>query len=136
MKDHLKIVAAVGLLLATMPFATSSQETPRVRLLLQKDLSSYAGADLLVSVGEVTLAPGAVGPKHRHPGPTFVYVAAGSIEAEFEGVPLRTYHTGETIYENPRQLHISTRNPSQTEPARLLVFHLSHKGEALTQPEK
>ena len=136
MKSCLRVMASVALLLAAVSFPTNSQETPQVKLLLQKDISSYAGGDMLLSVGEVTVAPGAVGSKHRHPGPTFVYVLAGSVEAEFEGVPLRTYHTGETIYENARQLHISTRNPSQSEPARLLVFHLSHKGEALTQPEK
>ncbi|HKW56730.1 MAG TPA: cupin domain-containing protein [Candidatus Acidoferrum sp.] len=135
MKTCLGIVI-VALLLIAAPSATNSQEAPRLKLLLQKDLSSYAGGDMLLSVGEVTLPPGAIGSKHRHPGPTFVYVLAGSIEAEFEGTPLRTYQTGETIYENARQLHISTRNPSQTEPARLLVFHLSRKGEALTQPEK
>ena len=136
MKNCLKASAIVMFLLAALPLATNSQEAPHVRLLLQKDISNYAGGDMLLSVGEVTLAPGAVGTKHRHPGPTFVYVLAGAIEAEFEGVPLRTYHRGETIYENARQLHISTRNASQTEPARLLVVHLSHKGEALTEPEK
>lgn len=136
MKRCLRVMASVALLLAAVSFPTNSQETPQVKLLLQKDISSYAGGDMLLSVGEVTVAPGAVGSKHRHPGPTFVYVLAGSVEAEFEGVPQRTYHTGETLYENARQLHISTRNPSQTEPARLLVFHLSHNGEALTQPEK
>lgn len=136
MRSCLRVLASVALLLPAVSFPTNSQETPQVKSLLQKDISSYAGGDMLLSVGEVTVAPGAVGSKHRHPGPTFVYVLAGSVEAEFEGVPLRTYHTGETIYENARQLHISTRNPSQSEPARLLVFHLSHKGEALTQPEK
>lgn len=136
MNTCLRAMAFVVLLLILVPFATNSQEAPQVKLLLQKDISSYAGGDMLLSVGEVTLAPGAVGSKHRHPGPTFVYVLSGAIEAEFEGAPLRTYQVGETIYENARQLHISTRNPSQTEPARLLVFHLSHKGEPLTQPEK
>ena len=37
--------------------------------------------------------------------------------------------------EGPKQLHISTRNPSRTEPARILVMHLSRNGETLTQPE-
>ncbi|HYL62571.1 MAG TPA: cupin domain-containing protein [Candidatus Methylomirabilis sp.] len=136
MKTWLKAVAVVVLLLAAAPFAINSQEAPRTKLLLQKDISNYASGDMLLSAGEVTLAPGAVGSKHRHPGPTFVYVLSGTIEAEFEGVPLRTYQAGDTIYENPRQLHISTRNPSKTEPARILVVHLSHKGEALTEPEK
>jgi hypothetical protein len=58
------------------------------------------------------------------------------VEAEFEGVPLRIYRAGGTMNEGPKQLHISTRNPSKTEPARILVMHLSRNGETLTQPEK
>lgn len=129
------VLAAAGLFLIA-PRQTSSQDAFKVKPLLQKDISKYAGADLQFSVAEISLAPGATGTKHRHPGPTFVYVLAGDLEAEFEGVPPRTYRTGETIYEDPRQLHISTRNPSKTEEARILVVHLSRNGEVLTEPEK
>ena len=130
------VKAAMILLLLSAPMQTSSQDAFKAKELLQKDISKYAGGDMLLSVAEITLAPGATGMKHRHPGPTFVYVLAGEVQAEFEGVAERTYHTGETMYEDPRQLHISTRNPSKSESARILVFHLSHNGEALTQPEK
>jgi quercetin dioxygenase-like cupin family protein len=136
MKNCVKAVMMLLLLPLSAPRQTSSQDMFKTKELLQKDLSNYAGGDLVLSVAEIALAPGATGTKHRHPGPTFVYVLAGSLEAEFEGVPLRTYHAGEAIYEDPHQLHISTKNPSQTEPARILVYHLSHKGEALTTPEK
>jgi quercetin dioxygenase-like cupin family protein len=136
----MKIIAGLAFVTACFvliaPRQTSSQDAFKVKELLQKDISKYANSDLRISVAEITLAPGANGTKHRHPGPTFVYVLAGDVEAEFEGVPARTYHTGETMYEDPRQLHISTKNPSKTEPARILVVHLSHNGEALTEPEK
>ena len=128
-------LVAVGFLLLLLTGRTASEEAFKTKVLLQKDISRYAGKDMQLWAGEITLAPGATGSKHRHPGPTFVYVLAGDVEAEFEGTPLHTYHTGETIYEDPLQLHISTRNPSKTEAARILVFHLSANGEPLTQPE-
>ena len=136
MKALSKLVFVFVCLIFFAPQQTSSQDAFKVKELLQKDISKYASGDMQLSVAEITLAPGAQGTKHRHPGPTFVYVLAGDVEAEFEGVPARTYHAGDTIYEDPRQLHISTRNPSKAAPARILVFHLSHNGEALTQPEK
>lgn len=136
MKIHSTFAVALIVLSFLAPSRTTSQDAFKVKELLQKDISKYAGGDMQLSVAEITLAPGAEGTKHRHPGPTFVYVLAGDVEAEFEGVPARIYHAGNTIYEGPRQLHISTRNPSKAEPARILVFHLSHNGEALTQPEK
>jgi len=135
MKTISGLIAILFLFLLT-PGRTASQEGFNAKVLLQKDISSYAGKDMRLSVGEITLAPGATGTKHRHPGPTFVYVLAGNVEAEFEGVPLRTYQAGETVYEDAEQLHISTRNPSKTEPARILVFHLSRNDEALTKPAK
>lgn len=136
MKTLSKLVFVLVCLVSLAPQQTSSQDAFKVKELLRKDISKYANSDLRISVAEITLAPGANGTKHRHPGPTFVYVLAGDVEAEFEGVSARTYHTGETMYEDPRQLHISTKNPSKTEPARILVVHLSHNGEALTEPEK
>lgn len=107
-----------------------------VKELLQKDLHAYAGGDLVLSVGEITIAPGASGSRHRHPGPTSVYVLEGAVEIELEGVPAKVYRVGETFYEDPQQLHISTKNRSKLEPARILVYHLSHKGEPLTLPER
>jgi quercetin dioxygenase-like cupin family protein len=112
------------------------QEAFMVKELLQKDLHAYAGGDLVLSVGEITIAPGASGSRHRHPGPTSVYVLEGAVEIELEGVPAKVYRVGETFYEDPQQLHISTKNGSKLEPARILVYHLSHKGEPLTLPER
>ena len=115
---------------------THPQEAFQVKNLLEKDLNAYAGGNIVLSVGEITLVPGATGSKHRHPGPTFVYVLEGAVQVELEGAPVTVYRAGESFYEEPHQLHISTKNASHTEPARILVYHLSHKGEKLTEPEK
>ena len=112
------------------------QEAFQAKELLQKDLHAYAGGDPVLSVGEITIAPGASGSRHRHPGPTFVYVLEGAVEIELEGAPARVYRAGEAFYEDPHQLHISTKNVSEAEPARILVYHLSHNGEPLTLPER
>jgi quercetin dioxygenase-like cupin family protein len=134
--SRLASMLAFLILALALPGRTTSQEGFKANTLLQKDISSYAGGDLLLSVGEITLAPGATGTKHRHPGPTFVYVLEGVVEVELEGVPAKVYHAGETFYEDPHQLHISAKNVSTNAPARILAYHLSHKGEPLTTPEK
>lgn len=136
MKNWRKLMTVTLLFAAFVPTGTQAQEAFKAKELLQKDLNAYAGGDLVLSVGEVTIAPGASGSRHRHPGPTFVYVLEGVVEIELEGAPAKVYRAGETFYEDPHQLHISTKNISKTEPARILVYHLSHKGEPLTQPER
>jgi hypothetical protein len=52
-----------GLLLcAGVPRGTRSEEGFQTKVVLQKDISAYAGGDILLSVGEVTIAPGASSP--------------------------------------------------------------------------
>jgi quercetin dioxygenase-like cupin family protein len=123
------------LIFACFPRERRTEEGFQTKDLLQKDISAYAGGDLLLSIGEVTVAPGASLGKHRHPGPTFVYVLEGSVESEVEGMPSKVYHAGESFYENAKQLHILTKNPSN-KPARILAYHLSRKGEPLTTMEQ
>jgi quercetin dioxygenase-like cupin family protein len=136
MKSWRKRMTVSLLFAASLAPSTQPQEAFKVKELLQKDLHAYAGGDLVLSVGEITIAPGASGSRHRHPGPTFVYVLEGAVEIELEGVPAKVYRAGETFYEDPHQLHISTKNGSKAEPTRILAYHLSHKGEPLTLPER
>jgi quercetin dioxygenase-like cupin family protein len=136
MKSWRKLMTISLLFPALVPLSMQPQEAFKAKELLQKDLNAYAGGDLLLSVGEITIAPGASGSRHRHPGPTFVYVLEGAVEIELEGAPAKVYRAGEIFYEDPHQLHISTKNGSKAEPARILVYHLSHKGEPLTLPER
>lgn len=65
-----------------------------------------------------------------------MYVLEGSVESEVEGTPAKVFSAGDAFYENVRQLHITTRNPSPAKTARILVYHLSREGEPLTTLEK
>ena len=111
------------------------KEMFQTKVLLEQNVSEYAGKDMVVTVRELTLQPGAVGSKHRHPGPVFVYVLEGDVEVEIDGAPPKVYHPGEIFSEVPHQLHLSTRNAGDGRPARILSLILSRKGEPLTQPE-
>jgi quercetin dioxygenase-like cupin family protein len=135
MKNWRKLMTISLLFTGLVPRGMRPEEAFKAKELLQKDLNAYTGGDFVLSVGEITIAPGASGSRHRHPGPTFVYVLEGAVEVELEGVPAKVYRAGQTFYEDPHQLHISTKNVGKAEPARILVYHLSHKGEPLTQLE-
>ena len=138
MKAIIGIGAAsvIAVAAASMPVNNAAQAERSVRPLFEKDLNAYAGNALLLNVAEVTFPPGATSTKHRHPGPTFVYVLEGAVEIELEGKPAKVYRAGDSFYEEPHELHASTRNVSQREPAKILAYQLSHKGEPLTTPEK
>jgi quercetin dioxygenase-like cupin family protein len=123
-------------LIGTNSTAFSQTAPPKEHVLVRKDLSTYAGNDMMLTVRELELAPGAGGEKHRHPGPVVVFVLSGSVEVHLDGQPPKVFHAGESFSEDAHQLHISTRNVSSTEPVRLLSYVLSRKGEPLTQPEK
>ncbi len=47
-----------------------------------------------------------------------------------------TYTKGQSWYESPKKPHLVSRNASQTEPAKFLVFLLSQEGESIKAPMK
>lgn len=49
---------------------------------------------------------------------------------------LMTYTKGQSWYEQPENSHLVSKNASQTEPAKLLVFLLSQEGESIKAPIK
>jgi len=56
--------------------------------------------------------------------------------SQVEGQPARTYTAGESFHEDPGAHHLAARNPSSTEPAKLLaVFVVDSDEKALTTPD-
>jgi quercetin dioxygenase-like cupin family protein len=106
------------------------------KLLAKKDISSYTGSDMVLTVRELEFPPAFNGTKHRHPGPVVVCVLEGSLEIALEGQPPQTYNRGQCFSEEPHQLHIYTRNASKAQPARIISYILSRNGEPLSQPEE
>jgi quercetin dioxygenase-like cupin family protein len=82
----------------------------------------------------VEVAPGQASKPHRHDANVFVYMLQGTLIMQVKGGPSVTLHAGDTYYENPGDIHTVAQNPSQTEPARFLVFIVKDKGTPVTRP--
>ena len=70
----------------------------------------------------VEYAPGASTPVHKHDAHVFVYVLEGAVTMQAEGGDAVTLGPGEMFYEDPEDVHAVSRNASDTEPAKFLVF--------------
>ena len=98
----------------------------KVTRLMTKDLPDVPGKEGMLEV--VDFAPGEVSQPHRHNADLFVYVLQGSIITQVKDGSPQTVHAGEVFYESPTDLHIVSRNASDTQPAKLLVFYVKAKG--------
>ena len=126
------LAAALGL--GASPAPANDTEAPlAVEILFTQALGDLGERELLVL--EVTLLPSANFDPHLHPGPTFLYVLDGAVELSVDDDPVGTYRAGDWFYEPPMSLHATTRNPSETQPARLIAFMILEPGEPVTQME-
>ena len=69
---------------------------------------------------------------HVHLGSVFAYVLEGSVVSQVRDEKPMTYTKGQSWYEQPKSPHLVSKNASQTEPAKLLVFLLSQERESIT----
>ena len=82
---------------------------------------AVTGKPVTATVLEVTLAPGAASPPHRHPGSVSGYVVEGTFEFAVGDGPVRTLRAGDTFFEPTMVLHRVGRNPSADAETRLIV---------------
>ena len=82
----------------------------------------------------VDYAPGGSDPVHRHDAHTFVYVLEGSVVMQVKGGKEVTLTPGQTFYEGPNDVHVVSRNASNTNPAKFLVFFVKDKGAPVLIP--
>lgn len=124
------LLAGVFLVMAQ---ATVSAED-KVAVLMKQSLADMAGK--VATVLTVDYAPGAVSDAHVHPGSVFAYVLEGSVVSQVGDEKPMTYAKGQSWYEHPKNPHLVSKNASQTESAKLLVFLLSQEGESIKAPIK
>jgi quercetin dioxygenase-like cupin family protein len=105
-----------------------------VSLLMKQRLADAAGKEVTLLI--VEYAPGAASDPHVHPGSVLAYVLEGAVVSQLKGGEPVTYTKGQSWYESPKTPHVVSKNASKTEPAKLLVFLLSEKGEAIKVPVK
>jgi quercetin dioxygenase-like cupin family protein len=131
-KQALKWTTLAGAALVMGQATVSAEET--VSILMKQSLSDMAGKSAKVLT--VDYRPGAASDAHVHPGSVFAYVLEGAVVSQLEGEKPVTYTKGQSWYEPPKKPHLVSKNASQTEPAKLLVFLLSQEGEATKMPIK
>lgn len=105
-----------------------------ISVLMKQPLADMVGK--VATMLTVAYAPGAASDPHVHPGSVFAYVLEGTVVTQVEGEQPMTYAKGQSWYESPKKPHVVSRNASVTESAKILVFLLSGKGEALKVPVK
>jgi quercetin dioxygenase-like cupin family protein len=106
----------------------------KVTPLMIKDLAGLTGKEVMMLT--VEYAPGASSSKHRHNANTFVYVLEGSIVMQVEGGKAVTLGPGQTFYESPDDVHSVSKNASDSQPAKFLVFFVKDKGASSLVPVK
>jgi quercetin dioxygenase-like cupin family protein len=102
--------------------------------LMLQDIIGMPGKEVRVVM--VDSAPGASSPVHRHNGQVFVYMLSGKMTMQVMGSPPVTVGPGQTFYEKPDDIHMMSKNASDTEPARFLAFMIVDKGAPISIPVK
>ena len=126
------LLIGVGLL-AGQPAAWAHGEVPdQVRVLQQEQPSNAPGKNAIMLT--VSYVPGQASPAHRHSGAVMAYVLEGAVVSKLNDEPEHTYKAGEFWYEAPGTVHSVSRNASETNPAKLLVWSLVEEGKPVTEP--
>src|ERR1700754_4076147 len=115
---------------SVLGFSSANAQAGTPRTLMTKDLPDVPGKEGMIET--VDFAPGEVSQPHRHNSDVFVYVLEGSIITQVKGGSPLTVRAGDVFYESPTDIHTVSRNASETQPAKLLVFYVKTKGAPQT----
>lgn len=129
----MKHTAVLAFVLPLVGGTLVAQNDP-VRSILSKDLGGVPGKEL--SMITVDYSPGESSPAHTHHAQAMVYVLEGSIVMQAKGKAPVTLAPGQTWYEGPDDVHLVSRNASDSAPAKYLVFMVKEKGAPILTPVK
>ena len=105
-----------------------------VTQLLSKDLTNPPNREGLMIT--VEYPPGGSDPIHRHNAHAFVYMLEGSVVMQVKGGKEITLTPGQSFYEGPDDVHVVSRNTSNTKPAKFVVFFVKDKGAPVSVPAR
>jgi quercetin dioxygenase-like cupin family protein len=118
--------ALAGAALAIGIPAAAIAEEAKVTPLMSRDLAAAPGKEVVLLT--VDYRPGGSSSPHRHNAQTFVFVLEGSVVMQVKGGPAQTLGPGQTFYEGPEDVHVVSKNASQSKPAKFLVVFVKNKG--------
>ena len=119
----LMLVAASGLAFAQAPRSVGKD-------LMVKELPDLAGREALVRAN--VYPPGTTNPPHRHDAHVFLHVLEGQLIVQLKGGQPVTLNPGDTYYESPDDIHVMSRNPSDSVPVKALIFMVKKTGAPST----
>ncbi|MBP5976121.1 cupin domain-containing protein [Brasilonema sp. CT11] len=127
----LVVMLGVGYSSISFAQATPNQVTSELTSVLKVKTSELPKvSELEGEILTLTIAPGDIGIWHTHGSPAFAYVISGEcIVDSRSGEPSITLPAGKAIME-PINVVGRARNPSLTEPAKLVLFQLRKPGTA------
>jgi quercetin dioxygenase-like cupin family protein len=126
--------AAVSLLLLSLMASPVMAHEADVTKLMSRDLTDNPGKEVVRIT--VEYPPGWSDPVHRHNAQGFIYVLEGTVVMQVKGGKAVTLSPGQTFYEGPDDVHVTGRNASETNPAKLFVVLVKRKGAPILVPVK
>jgi quercetin dioxygenase-like cupin family protein len=124
--------AALACIILTTNIFPAMADDAKITPLMSRDLSAAPGKEVVLLT--VEYPPGGSSSPHRHNAQTFVYVLEGSVVMQVRGGPARTLGPGQTFYEGPDDVHVVSRNASQSKPAKFLVVFVKDQGAPAVVP--
>lgn len=109
--------------------AAQSAAPVTTRVDLQRHDLSIAGRETIQTL--VGFPPGAVGPRHRHPGEEIIYVLEGSLEYDVDGRPPVTLRAGDVLFIPYGTVH-AAKNVGSGHAAELATY-IVEKGKPLVE---
>lgn len=97
---------------------------------LQRHDLSIAGWETIQT--RVNFPPGAVAPRHKHPGEEIIYVLKGKLEYRLDGRPPITLGSGDVLFIPYGKPHAAANVGKET--AEELATYVVEKGKALLVP--
>jgi quercetin dioxygenase-like cupin family protein len=131
----MRALTVAAIVVSAMPGMSSAAENAppaNVTPLMTRDLQGIAGKEMLVLV--VEYPPGGVSQPHRHNASVFVYVLEGAVTMQVSGSAPVTLKAGDTFFEAPGDVHVTSANASSSAPAKFLVYMVKDKGAPASVP--
>ena len=126
-----RIMAMVALIAGSGLAPPMVQAQPGItRTDLQRNDLSIPGREVIQV--RVDFAPGAVAPRHNHPGEEIAYVIEGVLEYQLDGQPPVTLRAGEVLFIPAGAIH-SAKNVGGGNGAELATY-IVEKGKPLLVP--
>ena len=130
----LAILACVAMSFSATGIAPASSKPSRGGIILSRSLPRLDGANLKVTVVEVTYGAGESSAPHSHPCPVIGYVVEGTLRSKVNGETEATYSVGESFYEAPNGIHVISANASASAPTKFLAFFVCDHDTPLSVP--